>query len=63
MDKKGPGSLRGLGSFEGLHPPLIDLTFPSGMAFAPPLLSFDCLADMKEAANRGGLTSADVVRQ
>jgi hypothetical protein len=26
MDKKGPGSLRGLGSFEGLHPPFIDLT-------------------------------------
>src|ERR1700675_5021435 len=26
MDKEGPGSLRGLGSFEGLHPPFIDLT-------------------------------------
>ena len=26
MDKKGPGAIRGLGSFEGLHPPFIDLT-------------------------------------
>jgi hypothetical protein len=29
MDKKGPGSLRDLGSFEGLHPPFIDLTLMS----------------------------------
>jgi hypothetical protein len=26
MDKEGPGSLRDLGSFEGLHPPFTDLT-------------------------------------
>ena len=26
MDEKGPGSLRGLGSFEGVHPAFIDLT-------------------------------------
>jgi hypothetical protein len=29
MDKKGPGSIRDLGSFEGLHPPCIDLTLMS----------------------------------
>jgi hypothetical protein len=29
MDKKGPGSLRDLGSFERLHPPFIDLTLMS----------------------------------
>ena len=32
MDKKGPGSLRGLGSFEGPHPPLIGLTLMSRRA-------------------------------
>jgi hypothetical protein len=26
MDEKGPGAIRGLGSFEGVHPPFIDLT-------------------------------------
>ena len=29
MDKKGPGSLRDLGSFKGPHPPFIDLTLMS----------------------------------
>src|SRR4030088_1574902 len=37
MDKRGPGSLRGLGSFEGVHPPFIDLTL------MPPRAAVHCL--------------------
>src|ERR1700726_1155962 len=40
MDKKGPGSLRDRGSFEGLHPPFVDLTLMSRRGAVHCLLTY-----------------------
>src|SRR6266404_3729010 len=52
MDNKGPGSLRGLGSFEGVRPPFIDLTLCRRPKHARSRLTSGCIRTRSDKPQR-----------